>query len=464
MPGVSRGNHDRIPARFLAAEATVDPGRWKSIKAILDEVFDLDDDARAAALDRLCGEDEEVRRGVESLLDADREAEESGALRAVGGMPGSIGPFRLERELGEGGMGVVYLAHQQEPIRRRVAIKLIKVGMDTREVVARFGQERQTLASMEHPGIAHVLDAGSTDDGRPYFVMEYVDGTPITEYCDRELLDVRSRLRLFGQVCASIQHAHQKGVLHRDIKPSNVLVVEQDGVPAPKVIDFGVAKAVRTSDVERSQFTAAGHLVGTPEYMSPEQASLYDRNVDTRTDVYSMGVLLYELLVGVRPFSAEQLRGAAFDGLLRIIREEDPVRPSQRMTTGQKGWDVGETARLRGTDPPSLAREFQRDLDWVVMRALDKDPERRYPSVSDLARDIERYLRDEPVEAGPPSASYRAAKFVRRHRVGVAAAAIALIALAIGTVGVLAAVEKRVNLAVGAAGAIGSGCRARETS
>jgi eukaryotic-like serine/threonine-protein kinase len=356
----------------------------------------------------------------------------TGVQPAAGSHPQRIGPCRILNVLGQGGMGVVYLAEQDHPIRRKVALKLIKLGMDTREVIARFNTERQALALMSHPNIARVFDAGSSDEGRPYFVMEYVPGIPITDYCDRNRLSTRDRLALFIPVCQAVQHAHQKGVIHRDLKPSNVLVAIEDGRPVPKVIDFGVAKATNQQLTEQTFFTRHGVLLGTPEYMSPEQADPGPLEVDTTTDIYSLGVLLYELLVGVLPFDSETLRRAAHAEVLRIIRDEEPEQPSLRVT--RLGADASEVAKRHDTDVPSLRRQLRGDLDWIVLRALEKDRTRRYASASEFAADIERHLADEPVLASPPSAFYRLKKTCRRHRLGVAAALAVLLALSAGLV------------------------------
>jgi serine/threonine protein kinase/tetratricopeptide (TPR) repeat protein len=343
-------------------------------------------------------------------------------------LPERVGAYRILERLGEGGMGVVYLAEQTEPVRRRVALKVIKHGMDTKRVVARFEAERQALAMMDHPCVAKVYDAGSTEGGRPYFAMEYVQGVPITEHCDRQRLTTRERLELFQQVCEGVQHAHQNAIIHRDLKPSNVLVSYQDEKATPKIIDFGVAKAIHHRLTEKTVYTEMGVLIGTPEYMSPEQAEMTGQNVDTRTDVYSLGVMLYELLVGALPFESKELREAGFDEVRRKIREEEPSKPSARLST-LKGERSTESARMRRTELPSLRRDLAGDLDWITMKALEKDRARRYGSPHELAADLKRYLMHEPVSASPPSASYRAKKFVRRNRVAVSFAAVVTLLL-----------------------------------
>ena len=337
-----------------------------------------------------------------------------------------IGPYRLTQMLGTGGMGEVWRAEQSEPLHRTVAIKLIKAGMDTRAVVARFDSERQALALMEHPNIAKVFDAGATVEGRPYFVMEYVHGIPITDYCDKRRLTIRERLELFMQVCEGVQHAHQKAIIHRDLKPSNVLVEEVNGKPVPKIIDFGLAKAMGQQLTEMTLFTEAGAMLGTPDYMSPEQADR-NSNIDTRTDVYSLGVILYELLVGELPIGSRELRAAGLEAMLRKICEQEPPRPSTKLKS--LGPSAKDSAERRREEPQSLERHLRGDLDWIAIKALEKDRSRRYGSASDLAADLQRHLRDQPVAAGPPSASYRARKFVRRHRFGVSVAAAAVVLL-----------------------------------
>ncbi len=343
------------------------------------------------------------------------------------------GKYKLLEELGSGGMGVVYLADQVAPVRRRVALKIIKLGMDTRQVVARFETERQALAVMDHPNIAKVLDAGATETGRPYFVMELARGVPITDYCDRHKLPTRDRLRLFVAVCQAVQHAHQKGIIHRDLKPSNILVVIQEDRPVPKIIDFGIAKATDHRLAQRTMFTEQGQLIGTPEYMSPEQAEMSGLDVDTRTDIYSLGVILYELLVGALPFDSQKLRSAGFGEIQRIIRETDPPKASTRLCTAKD--TRAEVAARRGTDPRSLLRLLRGDLDWITMKAMAKDRTQRYSTASELAADIERHLRHEPVSAGPPSVVYKIRKYIRRHKLGVAAATVVVMAVLIGTAG-----------------------------
>jgi non-specific serine/threonine protein kinase/serine/threonine-protein kinase len=352
--------------------------------------------------------------------------------------PANIGPYRLIRVIGEGGMGLVYEAEQTEPLRRRVALKIVKRGMDTQEFVSRFESERQALALMDHPAIAKVFDAGATERGRPYFVMEYVEGIPINNYCDQNRLGLRERLDLFVLVCDGVQHAHQKAIIHRDLKPSNVLVGMVDGQPVPKIIDFGVAKAMDTKLFDSTLTTSAGQLVGTPEYMSPEQADMSGEGIDTRTDVYALGVILYELLVGKLPFDLAALHdeGKGFYDILRVIREEEPVKPSTRATTiADSDERAAEIAADRMVDRTALTRRLKGDLDWITMKALEKDRERRYETVRALANDIRRHLDFKPVSAGPPSQIYKVRKFVRRNRAGVAAASLLVMAVFLGIAG-----------------------------
>jgi serine/threonine protein kinase/tetratricopeptide (TPR) repeat protein len=344
-----------------------------------------------------------------------------------------VGPYRLLERVGAGGMGEVWLAEQRQPVRRQVALKVIKAGMDTREVIARFEAERQALALMNHPNIAGVYDAGATPDGRPYFAMEYVHGIPITEYCDKQRLSIRERLELFVDVCAAVQHAHQKGIIHRDIKPSNVLVTTQDEKHTPKIIDFGVAKATSQRLTERTVFTELGQLIGTPEYMSPEQAEMTNLDIDTRTDVYSLGVLLYELLAGVRPFDSKELRRAGLAEIQRTLREDEPPRPSSRI--GSLGAASTSSATNRRADLRSLTRALEGDLDWITMKALEKDRVRRYATAHALALDVERHLTGEAVLAGPPSGLYRARKLFRRHRSTFLSAGAVVLALVVGIIG-----------------------------
>jgi eukaryotic-like serine/threonine-protein kinase len=344
-----------------------------------------------------------------------------------------IGKYRLQQRIGAGGMGEVYEAMQLEPVRRRVALKLIKRGMDTERVVARFESERQALALMDHECIARVFDAGSTDEGRPYFVMEYVKGVPITEYCQSNRLDTRAKLKLFLRVCEGVQHAHQKGIIHRDIKPTNVLVTIQEAKTVPKIIDFGLAKATAHSLTDSTLFTELGQLVGTPEYMSPEQAEMSGLDVDTRTDVYALGVLLYELLVGALPYDAKALRQGGFDEIRRRLRDDEPPRPSTRISALSA--DPGPAARRPKAEAAAISKQLRGDLDWIVMKAMEKDRTRRYNSASDLAADVQRHLRNDPVLAGPPSTTYRMRKFVLRHKVGVLAASVVMLAVLLGILG-----------------------------
>ena len=396
-------------------------------KRIFDRANEIEpEQERAEFLEREYAKTPEVRPIVESLFVA---LEDAGSfldrppvdLPSTSGEPDecdtdyqTIGPFRVLEKIGEGGMGVVFVADQSEPVKRRVALKVIKPGMDSKEVVARFEAERQALALMEHPNIAKVFDAGMTPDGRPYFAMELINGAPITQYCDARKLGIQERLTLFVQVCNAVQHAHQKGVIHRDIKPSNVLVTKHDGRPVPVVIDFGVAKAINQPLTERTIYTCLNQIIGTTLYMSPEQAELSRYGVDTRTDVYALGVLLYELLTGTTPFDRDRLNLAGFDEIRRIIREEEPPKPSTRVSTlGQTATDISSR---RDIEPQRLSLLIRGDLDWIVMKSLEKDRSRRYESASRFASDIENYLNDRVVEARRPSLPYKLQKFWRRNR------------------------------------------------
>jgi serine/threonine protein kinase/Flp pilus assembly protein TadD len=360
-------------------------------------------------------------------MDKKDSLEKTRTLTSSGESVRTVGPYHLLEKIGAGGMGEVWVAEQHKPIHRRVALKLIKSGMDTKQVIARFESERQALAMMDHPAIAKVFDAGETDEGRPYFVMEHVRGIPVTAYCDENRLTTQERLALFLHICEGVQHAHQKAIIHRDLKPSNILVAIQDGKPVPKIIDFGVAKATAQSLTERTMYTEIGVMIGTPEYMSPEQAEMSGQNIDTRTDVYSLGAILYELLVGALPFDPKEMRRAGFDEIRRRIREEDPPKPSTKLSS--MGDSSTVEARKRRVDPPALLREIKGDLDWITMKALEKDRTRRYGSPSELAADIDRYLHHQPIVARPPSTVYKTRKFVRRHRVGVGVASTMVVLL-----------------------------------
>ncbi len=407
---------------------------------------------RAGFLARECAGQPAVRARVEALLEAHAAAGEFLRSPGSGEQPGqTIDRYRLLQLLGEGGFGSVWMAEQREPVKRRVALKVVKLGMDTKQVIARFEAERQALALMEHPNIARVFDAGATSTGRPYFVMELVRGVSIVEYCDTAKLDMAARLSLFMQVCHAIQHAHQKGIIHRDIKPSNVLVTLHDGVPVPKVIDFGIAKATQVELTARTLFTGHRQMIGTPAYMSPEQAELSGLDIDTRADVYSLGVLLYELLTGTTPFDVKQLLEQGLAEMMRVIREVEPHKPSTRVST--LGERALRTAEQRHVDVRRLGPSLRGDLDWIVMKCLEKDRGRRYESASSLAADVARHLSHEPVIAGPPSRSYRVRKFVRRNRATVAAGGAIALALVLGiagtTIGMLRAIdaEGRANAA-----------------
>ncbi|MEO9934021.1 protein kinase domain-containing protein [Rhodopirellula bahusiensis] len=411
----------------------------KTEESIFVDAIERPAEERIAFIQRECGENEALRRRVEALVAAHEKedgfldfdpAETTDTTWSVD-VGQDIGPYRLLQKLGEGGFGVVFMAEQRHPIRRKVALKVIKPGMDSKIVVARFEAERQALAMMDHPNIARVFDGGAIAPGdRPYFVMELVKGVPITEFCDANSLSTAERLRLFISVCNAVHNAHQKGIIHRDIKPSNVMVTLHDGQPVVKVIDFGVAKALHQRLTEKTLFTQYGMMVGTPQYMSPEQAEISGLDVDTRSDVYSLAVLLYELMTGTTPLQSESLREAGYQELQRMIREEEAVKPSQRLSSsGQK---LTVLAKHRSISPDRLPREIRGDLDWIVMKGLEKDRRRRYDSANDFATDIQRALDQEPVTAGPPSLVYRSKKFVvrNRSRVGFAAAAATVLAVA----------------------------------
>jgi serine/threonine protein kinase/Flp pilus assembly protein TadD len=367
-------------------------------------------------------------KGVISKEDADVTLE-SPHIEGPGTM---IGRYKLLQLIGEGGMGLVYLAEQQEPIRRRAALKIVKLGMDTKQVIARFEAEKQVLALLDHPNIARVYDAGTTEAGRPYFVMEYVKGQSITEYCDQHKTSIEERLKLFRQVCEGVQHAHQKGIIHRDIKPSNILVSIQGDKAIPKIIDFGIAKAVTQPLTERTLFTERGQLLGTPEYMSPEQVDMATQDIDTRSDIYSLGVLLYELLTGTLPFDRKTLEGAGFGEIQRIIREEDPPRPSTRLSS--LGEEATKIAASRRTEVAKLAKRLHKELEWIPLKAIRKERTHRYRSASELADDIQNYLNGAPLIAGPESATYRLKKVIKRHRALVTGVAAVLIVLVAGVV------------------------------
>ncbi len=428
-------------------------------RRLFEEVVDLPSEERAARVRAECAGDDGLKREVESLIRSYEaaagfmsdpsislsslpvpdptpiRATDAGATKrmqdcsvaTIFEKPGDmIGRYRLLAEIGEGGFGVVFRAEQVEPVKRDVALKVIKVGMDTRDRIARFDAERQALALMDHPNIARVFDAGATSTGRLYFVMELVQGTSITRYCDANKLGVVERLKLFRQVCSAVQHAHQKGIIHRDIKPSNVLVTTLDDEPVPKVIDFGIAKAVRDPLTERTLFTDSRQAIGTPAYMSPEQADNANNDIDTRTDVYSLGVLLYELLTGVTPLDFSNLSSIAADEMVRMIRHQEPIKPSLRLSKDSSATILAD----RRSDSRKLGAALRRDLDWIVMRCIEKDRTRRYETAQSLSEDIQRYLANEPVQAGPPSASYRAMKYYKRHRPWVLVAAGTLVVTA----------------------------------
>ncbi len=419
--------------------------------ALFQAAAQLTASARAMFLDAACHGETAMRQRVEALLaaceagdsfldpekpkPADDLIKTIKVERAVNpndeAVGQTIGRYKLMEKVGEGGCGVVYVAQQIEPVRRRVALKVIKLGMDSKEIIARFEAERQALAMMDHPNIAKVLDAGTAENGRPYFVMELVRGIKITEYCDQNQLNTRARMALLIEVCHAVQHAHQKGIIHRDIKPSNIMVTLHDGVPVPKVIDFGIAKATEGRLTDKTVYTQLHQFIGTPAYMSPEQAEMSGLDIDTRSDIYSLGVLLYELLAGSTPFDSKELMASGVDAMRKIIREQEPVRPSTRFMTLQDA-ELTTTAKRRSTDSSKLLHQLRGDLDWIVMKCLEKDRTRRYETASGLASDMQRYLRSELVLARPPGHIYRLQKLLRRHKMMAVVAGAVLAGLLMG--------------------------------
>ena len=453
----------------------MEPERWQEIECLYHSTLQKDRGERGAFLARACNGDDGLRRAVELLLAQqekeddfleapamevaakilarDRQVDSSGsaasgsAADSTADFPSeekiSFGPYRLIEKLGEGGMGRVWLAQQSAPVRRQVALKLIKVGMYDDSVLRRFESERQSLAIMDHPSIAKVFDAGTTPDGQPYFVMEYVQGIPITDYCDQKRLNIRARLELFIKVCEGVQHAHQKAVIHRDLKPANILVTEVDGKPLPRIIDFGLAKATAPSAPDEATVTRLGSFMGTPGYMSPEQADAGVKDVDTRTDIYSLGILLYVLLTGSLPFDTRK----NVNEVLRQVREDEPPRPSTKIAMDKKS--SSGSAENRGSEPKQLVKLLRGDLDWITMKALEKDRNRRYPTSSGFAADVTRYLNYEPVVARPASTAYRLRKYARRHRIALStASALALVLIAATVVSVRQSIRARREAAV----------------
>ena len=409
---------------------TTQPNREQEIFAEAMEI--ASSPKRRTFVERACGDDSAMKDRVNARLARQASTADLPPDRSHAEGPGRvIDRYKLLEKIGEGGNGEVWAAEQRRPVKRRVALKIIKLGMDTKQVIARFEAERQALAIMDHPNIAKVLDAGSTETGRPYFVMELVRGIPFTDYCDQERISTADRLDLFIKVCHAIQHAHQKGIIHRDIKPSNILVTLHDGIPVPKVIDFGIAKATQQELTEKTVYTQLQQFIGTPAYMSPEQAEMSGLDIDTRSDIYSLGVLLYELLTGSTPFDTQELMKSGLDEMRKIIREREPYRPSNKIGT-LSDKDRTTTAHRHATEPPKLVSILRGDLDWIVMKCLEKDRTRRYETANGIAMDIRRHLTDEPIVARPPSAAYRFQKAWRRNKVAYTAGVLVVVALAVG--------------------------------